>query len=100
MPGDLSNPDFLFPFYYDQRYDPGTNPVDSRPQHLNSTIQSIAQSVLGRPLSKEDLKTVFDHVDTQKLLQRNPGDPELLKCVEVFLKKLTSAKKVAKKWQI
>jgi hypothetical protein len=98
MPGDLSNPDFLFPFYYDPKYDPGTNPVDSRPQHINNMIQSIAQTVLGHPLSKEDLIKTYDYIDSQKLMQRNPGDQELMDCVEAFLKKLKSAKKVASKW--
>lgn len=94
MPGDLSSPEFLFPFYYDPRYAPGRDPFGTIPTHLEEYLQGMARAQRGYALNKSEMQTLKDHLFKQNLLQRNPGDEAFREAVTSFLKKIRSARKV------
>jgi hypothetical protein len=98
MPGDLNNPEMMFPFHNDPRYEPGTNTFDTRPLNIKDVIQSIARKIRGYPLSKDDMNRTFEYLNQKNLLQRNPGDQIIQDNVENFVKALGIARKVAIKW--
>jgi len=55
MPGDLSNPAFMFPYHYDPKYDPGTNVSENKSLSIEQILQSTSRSECGCPMSKEQL---------------------------------------------
>jgi len=98
MPGELSDPTQLFPFYYEPRYEPGTNPFPTGPFNLNSYIQNIAPGILGRRLNYKEMLELFAHLDKKGLLNRNPGDEEFVREMETYLNSISMSRKVACKW--
>jgi hypothetical protein len=100
MPGDLKNPEMLFPFHNDPRYEPGTNTFESRPLNIKDVIQSIARKMRGVSLSKEDLNKAFQYLDSKKMLQRSPGEQIVQDNVGKFIKSLSASRRVAGRWLI
>lgn len=98
MPGELQDPTQLYPFHYEKRYEPGTQPFYSLPADLNQMLQDVAQQVLGYKLDRAGLQDLTEHLGNKGLLHRNWGDESVRSEVEKYLKKLQSAKKVARKW--
>jgi len=100
MPLDLSNPEGMFPFHYDKRYEPGTNIFDRPLLNTKDVIQSTAKKIRGCPLNKKELSKVFDLLESKNMLQRGPGDQEVQKSIEEIIKALRTSRKVAAKWLI
>ena len=100
MPGDLTNPEFMFPYHYDPRYEPGTNTFESRPLNINTVIQDCAKKHLDRPANKEEIQKAKDYLTTKNLDFENPGEQLTQEMLEKFFKMMKSAKKVAAKWMI
>jgi hypothetical protein len=98
MPGDLNNPEMMFPFHNDPRYEPGTNTFDSRPLNIKDVIQSIARKKRGYPLSNDEVDRAYEYLNGKNLLQRNPGEQIVQKSVGEFMKSLTASRKVIAKW--
>ena len=95
MPGDLSNPEFSIPYHYDSKYDPGTNPFDTRGLNSTQIIQAIAREVRGYPLTKEELVQAMGYLENNGMAYRNPGEQAFQEAVHAFMKALKSARKVA-----
>jgi hypothetical protein len=100
MPGDLNNPEMMFPFHNDPRYEPGTNTFDTRPLNVKDMIQSIARKMRGHPLNDEDMTKAFEYLNGKHLLQRNPGEQVVQESVGKFMKSLSASRKVTAKWLI
>ena len=96
MPGDLSNPEFMFPYHYDPRYDPGTAVYETRPLNIEQILQAISRSESGSPLTKERLTDSLAFLKSKKMLNRNPGDQDVQETIREYLH--TKARKVAHKW--
>jgi hypothetical protein len=96
MPGDLRNPEFLFPFHYDNRYEPGTNPFDARPVNLEQILQGISRSERGGlSLTNHEMLHLKDYLNAKNLLNRNPCDQEIQDATREFFKLQPMARKVA-----
>lgn len=100
MPGDLTNPEFFFPFHYDPRYEPGSNTFDSRPLSIDEILQAVAKEKRGYPLNKYELSQAQGFLKSKNLLLRNPGDEKVRECAEKFMDTLKTARKVAARWLI
>lgn len=98
MPGDLSNPEFLFPYHYDPRYEPGSNVFESGPLNVEQIIQAISRSINGRPLSREQLLEARGYLESKHLLNKSPGDGEVQEAITKYIKSKNSAGKVARVW--
>ena len=98
MPGDLSNPEFMFPYHYDPRYEPGTNIFESRPLSIDQIIQAISKSINGRSLSKDQMAETQGFLKSKNLLTRNPGDQEVQEAIQGYFKSKSKARKVAGQW--
>jgi hypothetical protein len=98
VPADLNNPEGMFPFHNDPRYEPGTNTFDTRPLNVKDMIQSIARKMRGHPLNKEDLSRAYEYLNGKHLLQRNPGEQIVQKNVGEFMKSLNASRKVVARW--
>lgn len=100
MPGDLRDPESLFPFYYESTYEPGRNPFEPGSSNFDGYLRSIAEEGLGKRPSGDTLDRVKMMLDQKGFLGRNPGDQqfreEALKC----FKMLETAGKVASRWLI
>lgn len=98
MPGELRNPEFLFPYHYDSRYEPGSNTFDTRPLNIDQILQALARSVSGSPLNKQEMAEARAYLESKDLLNRTPGDEEVQNTIVKFLKQKNSARKVASLW--
>ena len=99
MPGDLRDPEQFAPWHHDELYEHKPDPMKGAPVDVNSYIQDVAEETLGHLLNKDDLKRVTDHVIDSGYIHRNWGDPSFRKEVAKFLRKLMSARKVARRCQ-
>ena len=100
MPGDLSNPE-TSPFdvgRYESRYEPGANTFESGTPDLEGVLQAYASQELGKRLDKERMRDLILHLDSKGYLHRNWGDESFREEVSKFLKTLSKARKVARKW--
>lgn len=96
MPLELSNPEGWFPYHYDPRYEhtrPGNPSIGIA--GLEDYLQGMSTEVTGRPLSKEGLIVLMNHLDSKGLLYMNKGDEIFRDEVIRYLKRLKMAKKVA-----
>lgn len=100
MPGDLRDPEQWMPFHYDERYEPGTNVLRPQLEPVESFIQAIAVDVLGDKLDKDSLDKVMKHLDAKGYLHRHWGDQDFHDEVTKYVKKISMARKVAKRCQI
>ena len=98
MPGDLSNPEFMLPFHYDPKYEPGSNSFESRVLNIEQILQAAAKSARGCPLSKKEVEKAMEYLDRKNLLQRNPGDQDVQESVTEYMKSLSAARKVASRY--
>jgi hypothetical protein len=98
MPGDLSNPEFLFPYHYDPKYEPGTNIFETRPLNIDQIIQAISKSVNGHPVSKEQMADTQAFLKSKNMLTRNPGDQEVQETIRGYFSSKNGARKVARSW--
>ena len=98
MPGDLRDPEQLFPYYYDSRYEPGTNPFEPGSFDLDGYLQDLSAEITGRRLSPEGMSKLMNHLQQKSLLHRNPGDEGFREEVVRYLKGLKMGRKVALKW--
>jgi hypothetical protein len=99
MPENLNNPEGMFPFHNDPRYEPGTNTFETRPLDIKDVIQSIARKMRGCPLDKEDMTRAFEYLNSKMLLQRNPGDQIVQENIGSFMKSLNASRGVVAKWK-
>ena len=98
MPGDLKDPEQMFPFYYDSRYCEAPNPFEPGPKNMDGYLQSISNEELGRKLNTEELDDLKRNLDSKGFFHRNPGE-ESFRCeVCKQIKRLAMARKVARKW--
>lgn len=100
MPGELSDPTQLYPYHYDRRYEPGKNPFPALWPDIKSRVQDIAREITGKSLDDMDMARVIEHLEYTGFIHRNWGDESFRDKVEQYIKKLNTAKKVAKKWLI
>jgi hypothetical protein len=95
MPSDIKNFEGMFPYYFDPRYDQALNTFEPGSlQHIDETIQSMAEEIIGRKLSPEKLEDVKRELDSKGYFCRNTGDPSFHQKVESLLKKYMTARKV------
>lgn len=97
MPGDLRDQEQTYPFYYDNKYDPGTNPFEPGSPNLEGYIKSVVEEK-GIILSPEKLKDLMAHLQDKGFLHRNPGDESFRNEIFKYLDKIQKAKKVASRW--
>ena len=97
MPGDLRDPEQLFPFYYDSRYSETPNPTIFDSDDFSVYLQSISEQEIGKRLSPEKLSDLKSHLDSKGISHRNPGDESFRREVRKFVKRLAMARKVAYK---
>jgi len=100
MPGDLQDPTQMFPFHNNKVYEPGSNPFEagSPVADLNSMIQNLAGSTIGRRLSLSELERVKNSLETTGHLHRQWGDEAVQNEVINQVKSISMSKKVAAKW--
>ena len=96
MPGDLSDPEQLYPYHYDPRYEVIKNPYDSGVlSDLDGIIQNISQDIQGKPMSSEKLKKMKEDLESSGSLIMNPGDSDFKDKVITLLKKQAMIERVA-----
>jgi len=98
MPGDLKNPEESNqPFYYDQKYDPGTNIFEAGSDDLRKYLQSILleKNVVFSP---ERMDGLICHLKDKGFMCRNPGDEPFRNEVFKYIHNIKNAGKVARKW--
>jgi len=98
MPGELSDPTQMFPFHYDERYDPGQTIFQVKPLEIDDFIQLIAESYLGKRLSPERMEKLKDSLNGKGYLHRNPGDEDFQEEVKKQIKLLKTAQKVVRSY--
>lgn len=97
MPGDLKDPEQMFPFYYDNRYDEAPNQFEPGSPDMNGYLQSIAFETIGIKLSPEKLEDLKIVLQAKGLFHVNPGDESFRSEVRKQIKRLAMARKVARK---
>lgn len=97
MPGDLRDPEQLFPFHYDSRYSETPNPTLFDSDDISVYLQAISEQEIGKRLNPEKLSALKRHLESKGLFHRNPGD-EPFRCeVQKFVQRLAMARKVVQK---
>jgi hypothetical protein len=95
MPDDIKDPEGMFGYYYDNRYDQALNTFEPGSlQHSDETIQSMAEEITGKKLSPEKLKAVREEMEDSGYFRRNVGDPTFRNKVEKILSKHAMVRKV------
>ena len=97
MPGELSDPEQMFPFYYDPRYDQTLNPFEPEAFNMDNYLQSIAFDIAGIKLSPEKLDFLKQKMKDGGLLNTNPGNEMFRSEASKIIKRLVMARKVARK---
>lgn len=100
MPGDLSNPEMLFPYHYDKRYEHKPRPLELMYPGPDLYIQDIAEEIINRPLSRNEMNRIKEYLDEKGYLYRNWGDQEFRDKITKILNKIKLARKVAEKCRI
>jgi len=96
MPGDLRDPEQMFPFYYDSRYNEAPNQFEPGAGDINKYLQSISEEQTGKKLNPEKLDNLKRILDGKGFFHRNPGE-ESFRCeVCKQIKRLVMARKVAR----
>ena len=97
MPGDIRSPEFLFPFHYDNRYEPGGTVFNPGSPKLKSTLKEIVEQEFKRGITPEALQKLTGYIIDNGYECRNWGDESFRKAVVDFIKKHEIARKVARK---
>ena len=100
MPGDLRDPEQMFPFYYDPRYSEAPNQFEPGATDMNGYLQSISEENIGKRLSPEKLEKLKRVLEDRGLFHQNPGEESFRFEVCKQIKRMATAGKVARKWQI
>jgi hypothetical protein len=97
MPGDLRDQEQSVPFYYDNKYDRGTNPFEPGVDNLRKYLETV---VLEKnvTLSKEKMDDLIGHLKSKGFMCRNPGDESFRNEVLKYIDNIKKAKKVARRW--
>ena len=96
MPGELRNPENMFPYHYETMYNPGTNSLEPKELDVDKYIQSIAIEVRGYKLNPSEMDNLYDRLEYRGMSHRNPGDEDFRAMVIETIKDFQSAKKVVK----
>jgi hypothetical protein len=97
MPVELNDPEGMFPFHYDPRYDQAPNPFEPGAVDINGYLQGIAVEVSGKELGKEQLKNLKESLENKDMFHRNIGDESFRTEAGKMVKRLLMAGKVAEK---
>lgn len=97
MPVELNDPEGMFPFHYDPRYDQAQNPFEPGAFDMDGYLQGIAAEVSGKELNKEQLKSLKESLENKDLFHRNIGDGTFRDEAGKMVKRLMMARKVAEK---
>jgi len=97
MPGDLRDPEQFHPWHHDDLYQHKPDPMKGTPVEVEFYIQDVSEQTIGQKLPKGDLQRVVDYLLDTGLIHRNWGDPGFRNEVTKYLKKLMSARKVARR---
>ena len=100
MPGDLKDPEQSIPYYYENRFDEGSNPFSPGAPDMDGYLQSIAEQCRGVKLSPGKISELKEILDSKGYFSRNPGDETFRSEVSRQVKRLMMARKVAQKWLI
>jgi len=100
MPGDLRNPENMFPYHYESLYEPGTNSLEPREMDIDKYLQQIAMEVRGHKLSPSEMENLMDKLTMKGMIHRNPGDDSYRELVKETVKTFRSARRVARRCQI
>ncbi len=96
MPGDLSDPEQMFPFHYDSRYCEAPNQFEPGASDMDAYLQSISVDETGQRLNPEKLYELNKNLDTKGFFYQNPGDESFRSEVCKQIKRLAMARKVAR----
>lgn len=93
MPGDLKDPEQLYPYHYETKYELGTNPFDSNFE-VNVYLQTLVDDLGGDKLSPTSMKALRGVLEDKGVMRRHWDDPKLRDEIRKFLE----AKKVVARW--
>lgn len=96
MPGDLNDQEQWLPFHHDRHYNPGPNQFEPGAPNLNGYLQGIAAELTGVRLNGDNLLKLKRHLEGKGFLHRHWGDEPFRNEVCKFIKKIVSARKVAR----
>lgn len=97
MPGELGDPEQLYPFHYDPRYENRPRPLELFYPEVDMYIQTFAEQYLNKPLTRYELRIVKEQLAEKGFLHRHWTDQPFRKEVIKILKKMNLARKVAKR---
>jgi hypothetical protein len=97
MPHDLRDPEGLFPYHYDERYEKGTNTFEPGSPDVDGYIQTLVFQACGRKLCPELMQELKDMLKDKGFMHQNPGDEPFQKAVVDYVKNLKTARKIARK---
>ena len=97
MPEDLKNPEGMFPFHYDPRYEEAPNPFEPGAPDTDGYLQSIAFDVSGKKLGPKALESLKEILEAKGLFHRNMGDESFRDEVRKQIQRLVLARKVAER---
>jgi len=98
MPGELGDVTQFYPYRYERRYEPGTNPFPDMPPDIEERIQSISERCFKRKLSPQQIEKIEDKLADKGYLHRNFGDEDFENEVRKSIKMLISAIHIVRKY--
>ena len=94
MPGELRDPEQLFPYHYDPRYEKFPNPTEQFISGIHKYIQSIALEHIGVPLSPEKLSKIKEELEKKGLFHYHPADENFRDEVRSFIDKIKISNRI------
>lgn len=96
MPGELSDPTQMFPFYYDPRYREAPNPFEPGAFDIDNYLQSICEEFNGKRISPEKLNKIKTDLEDRGFFHRNIGEESFRKEFKKQLKRFAMVGKVVR----
>lgn len=93
MPGDLKDPEQLYPYHYETKYEPGINQFDTSLDE-NAYLQTLVDDMGGGKLSPTTMKALRGTLEGKGVMCRHWDDPKLRDEIKRFIE----AQKVVAKW--
>lgn len=100
MPGDLRDPEQMYPFHHDNLYRRGPSQFEPGSEDTDTYLQSIVFEETRTKLSPEKLNDLKEELENKRLFCQNPYTEEFRAEVLQILKRRKMARKVAHRWLI